>query len=207
MNLSAIKSLCGGGKFATIYNAMWRGGQWISNGYAAYPVEGIVIDDENALMELWNLSDKARSKAAIMKRITSDRRFTRGFFEGEEQLKELGATAFGDEAIYIALQSHKGVLWINADYLRPLRGDYRQYFARWEYGRPLVAVYDDLTTCEALILPAANLVADELQRCAEQMRGVPFHWRDDDEDAAEAEQADEAKLREAVDTDDDPGGD
>ena len=34
MNLSAIKSVCFGGKRATIYNSM-AGSQWITNGMAA----------------------------------------------------------------------------------------------------------------------------------------------------------------------------
>lgn len=201
MNLSAIKALCAGGKYATIYSAMWGGGQWISNGFGAWPVEGIRLEDEEALMELWNLSDKARSKAVIMTQITSDRRFTQRPFEGEEELKELGATAIGDDAIYVALQSSRGVLWIDAHLLKPLRGDYRQYFARWEFGRPLVAVYDDLTSCKALILPTGNQVADTLRRSAEQMRAAPFHWRDADDEAAEAEQEAEARFGT-----DDPGG-
>ena len=202
MNLNAIKTLCFGGKHATIYNYMWGSGQWISNGFAAYPVEGVRIEDANALMDLWNLSDKARSKAVIIPETTSDRRFTRGYFEGEEELKELGATAFGDEAIYIALQSHKGVLWINADFLKPLRGDYRLYYARWEGGRPLVAVYEDMTDCKALILPAGNIMADMLRRHAEQMRAEPFHGLDDEDEAAEAEADAEAKF-----TDNAPGAD
>ena len=203
MNLSAIKALCAGGKHATIYNAMWGGGQWISNGFGAWPVEGIRLEDEEALMELWNLSDKARSKAVIMTEIASDRRFTQRHFEGEEELKELGATAFGDDSIYIALQSHRGVLlWIDAQLLRPLRGDYRQYFARWEYGRPLVAVYEDLTVCKALILPTGNQVADTLRRSAKLMGETPFHWRDAEDEAAEAEQEAEAKLAETDESDD-----
>ena len=202
MNLSAIKALCFGGKRATIYNAMWGGGQWISNGFGAWPVEGIRLEDEEALMELWNLSNKARSKAVIMTRITSDRRFTQRPFEGEEELKELGAVSIGDDSVYIALQSHRGVLWIDAHLLKPLRGDYRQYFARWEYGRPLVAVYEDLTTCKALILPTGNNVADILRHSAEQMQGAPFHWRDEEDEAAEAERASEDMLRQSDGADD-----
>lgn len=201
MNLSAIKALCYGGKRATIYGAP-GGSQWISNGFGAWPVEGIRLEDADALMELWNLSDKARAKAIIMWEGTSDRRFTQAPFEGEEEMKELGGATFGDDSLFIALQSSRGVLWIDANLLKPLRSDYRQYYARWEQDRPLVAVYEDLAACKALILPTGNTVADLLQAAAGKMQTNHFHWRDAEDEAAEAERAAEAMFRQ-----DDPGDD
>lgn len=184
MNLSAIKAVCHGGKSATIYRSMGDGGQWISNGFAAYRVRGVEIESAEALMELWNLSDKARSKAVILEEITSDPRF-RPTVNVEEQLDLLGTAGLSEGANYIALNSTNGVLWNDADWLRPLKLDYANYFARWSDGRPLIAVYEDLEGAEALILPVSNTVMAEMMEAAAKMSYSPFHWPDGEEEGDE----------------------
>ena len=197
MNLSAIKAVCHNGKHATIYRSMFGGGQWISNGQAAYLVKGVEIEGPEALMELWNLSDKARGKAVIMEEITDDRRF-RPVVNEEEELKPLGTLGLNKEAQYFGLYSEraKAVLWIDAEWLKPLKTDYARCFARWEFDRPLIAVYEDLTGAEALILPVSDKIADTIAETAKQLDSRPFHWPDQDREAAEAEAEAEAKLRE-----------
>lgn len=186
MNLSAIKALCFGGKRATIYNQPFS--QWISNGFGAYRVEGVKLDSPEALMELWNLSDKARGKAAIFMKKVDDHRFTEDVWPGEEQLEELCGITWGDNDSYIALKSVHGLLWIYAPLLKPLRSDYRQYYARWEGGKPLIAVYENMADgCKALILPTGNQVANSLQHNAEKLRAYPYHWPDAEAEAAQAE--------------------
>ena len=198
MNLSAIKTLCHGGRRATLYTNPF-GVQWISNGFGAYLVEGVRIEDEGDLMELWNLSDKARAKAVIFAKRCEDKRFTVGFWPGEESLVELGAAAI-DNKPYIALRSMHGLLWIDAELLKPLRNDYRQYGARWENGRPLIAVYEDIMEVKALILPAGDAIADALRNIAATLTATPYHWPDEEAEAARAEAEAEAKFR------DDDGG-
>lgn len=200
MNLNAIKAVCHGGKRATIYRSMHGGGQWISNGFAAYRVRGIVIESDAALMELWNLSDKARNKAIIREDITSDARF-RPTVADEEELALLGSLGMAEEGHYVGLRSLAGVLWIDAQWLKPLKLDYASYYARWAFGRPMVAVYEDLEGAEALILPVSDMMGDTLTTTAARMANRAFHWPDDDEEAAEAEAEAEAMIR-----DDDDGG-
>lgn len=205
MNLSAIKAVCHGGKRATIYRSMHGGGQWISNGFAAYRVRGIEINSEEALMELWNLSDKARNKAIIRENITSDARF-RPTVADEEELELLGSLGMAEEGQYVGLYSSAGVLWIEAQWLRPLKLDYARYFARWAGGRPLIAVYEDLEGAEALILPVTDMMGDTLTTTAVRMANRAFHWLDEDEEAAKAEAEAEAKIRDA-EKGQDEGGD
>ena len=177
MNLGAIKSLCQGGRRATIYNNGQE--QWISCGTGAYLVEGVRIVGAQALMELWNLTDKARDKADITLEEVSDSRFTVQVCEDEEELRELGGVVWGDGVYYIALQSENGVLWVDARYFRPLREDYRQYYARWSYGRPLIAVYENMADgCKALVYPTDDKTANRLQAMATEMKGPPYLWND-----------------------------
>lgn len=184
MNLSAIKALCFGGKYATIYNQPFS--QWISNGFGAYLVEGVKIESPEALMELWNLSDKARDKARIDMAQVHDHRLTVDVWPGEEELEELGGINWGDNNSYIALKSVHGLLWLHAPLLKPLRSDYRQYYARWEGGKPLIAVYVNMADgCKALLLPVANVTANSLQRMADRMRVLPWQWPDPEDEAAD----------------------
>ncbi len=209
MNLSAIKALCFGGKRATIYNGQF-GEQWISNGFGAYLVEGVKIESPEALMELWNLSDKARDKARIDMAQAHGHRFSVDIWPGEEELEELGGVTWGDSDSYIALKSIHGLLWISAALLKPLRSDYRQYYARWEGGKPLIAIYENMVDgCKALILPTANQIADSLQSNADKMRAWPYHWPDREAEAAEAEAEAERMIngQDEEEADRDPGGD
>lgn len=187
---------------------MGGGGQWISNGHAAYRVKGVEIENAEALMELWNLSDRARSKAVILEEITSDPRF-RPTVSDEEQLDLLGTAGLAEGTHYVALNSAYGVLWIDADLLKPLKLDYANYFARWSFGRPMVAVYEDLEGAEALILPVSNIIADEMMGAAGKMSGRSFHWQDEDEEAAQAEAEAERLIhgQDEEEADCDPGGD
>ena len=202
MNLNAIKAVCHGGKRATIYRSTVGGGQWISNGKAAYRVRGVEIEGDTALMELWNLSEKARSKAVIREEITSDPRF-RPTSNDEEELELLGVAGLNEAGAYVALGSASDVLWIDVEWLKPLKLDHARYFARWANGRPIIAVYEDLEGAEALILPVSNTVADEIAAAAGKMSGRPFHWPDEDAEAAEAEAQAEAMLRDMEEDDND----
>jgi len=211
MNLSAIKSLCHSGRRATIYDSL-HGGQWISNGRGAWLVEDLHIEDDAALMSLWNLSEKARNKAVFLFERAEDPRFTYMGYDGEETLEEVGQIAMGDEGRYICLNSGVGgLLFIEAELLKPVRGDYRQYRARWDHGRPIVAIYEDLTLCVALILPVGDVLAEELRQTAARMVAPVYHWPDEmaeaEDAAAKAEEAAEALLNDdAGEADDEPGG-
>lgn len=192
MKINAIKSACNGGKRATIYRYINRRSvQWISNGFAAYRVRGIEIESAAALMELWGLSERARNKAVILEEITSDPRF-RPVVEYEEELELLGAVGLNEEGKYVGLKSAGGVLWIDAEWLKPVNMDYGRYYARWYDGNALVAVYEDLTDAEALITPVAHMIASTLCASARRMCERPFRTRDT---AADAEEQAEALIR------------
>lgn len=168
MNLSAIKALTGAGKYCTVMNAP-DGRQWITEGHAAWLVEDVKIESEATIASLFNLTDKQIDKARIVIRDTTSPTF--GPWRGgeEEALEELGMVYSGG-AYYIGLMSERGALWINADYLKPVRDDYRQYFAVWhEDDEPTVNVYDDLTTCKAIVLPLTSGGAEAVRMDAAKL--------------------------------------
>ena len=191
MNLNAIKRNCVARGVATLYDAI-GGGQWISDGVAAWPVECLRLDVDG-LEAIFNLTAKQLADTYICERVTSDLRFRRAPMEDEETSREIGAVMLRGELV-LALTSSRGMLYIPFNEVRHVKEDYRYYGIRWAYGRPLVAVYRGMMI-EALVLPMGNEDADAIRHKAEGMVHS-FHWPDDVEDVAGAEQAAEAMAEE-----------
>lgn len=173
MNLSAIKALTGAGKFCTVMNAP-DGKQWITEGHAAWLVEDVRIESEATIASLFNLTDKQLEKARIIIRDTTSPVYCDATYE--EPLDELGVVYSGG-AYYIGLMSDRGALWINSDYLKPVRDDYRRYYVRWREGdHPTVAVYDDLTTCKAIVMPLTPGGAEAVREDAVKLCAPVAEW-------------------------------
>lgn len=200
MNLNAIKALTGAGKFCTVMNTT-DGQQWITEGHAAWLVEDVRIESAATVASLFNLSDKQVDKARIVIQDTALPVYYKIDAEGEEPLDELGMVYSGG-AQYIGLMSSAGALWINADYLKPVRDDYRQYFVRWHPGdNPVIAVYDDLTTCKALILPLTPGGAEAVRMDAAKMCAPVAEWvveRPDDKSADGADEGGQESASEQI---------
>lgn len=175
MNLSAIKALTGAGKFCTVMNAP-DGKQWITEGHAAWLVEDLRIESELTVASLFNLTDKQMDKARIVIQDTTSPIYCAADAVNEEPLDELG-TVYSGGAYYIGLMSERGALWINSDYLKPVRDDYRRYYARWHEGdHPTIAVYDDLTTCKAIVLPLTPDGAEAVRMDAMKLCAPVARW-------------------------------
>lgn len=165
------------------------GSQWLYNGYGAWPVEGIYLD-EDGLPALFNLTEKQRRDFIIKQAPVPDARWSTVRMDGEEPLVELGVI-WWEDALYIALDSSRGVMLVPAELFRPVRVKDGEigYFARWRDGRPMVAAYGDLL-CAALAAPVSNETADMIMAVARRVvTSAAFSWPDPERDAAEAEAA------------------
>lgn len=187
MNIQAIKRECVSRRMVVIQNAVGAG-QWISDGIAAWPVEGIRLDVDG-LKALFNLTEKQETKIQMREVAIADPRYERYMMEDEEQSDELGAMLFGDE-VFLVLESARGNLFIPYSSVKHIKEENRFYGVRWGYGRPLVAAYNGFT-CAALVLPLSNGWGDLLQHRAEKMAAQRFVWPDE---ADRAEAAAEAML-------------
>lgn len=190
MNINAIKRNCKATHMAVILDSM-AGGQWITNGSTAYLVEGLRLDLE-AVVKLFDLTDKQRDKMIMTEKPTSDPRFSFMPVEGEEETREAGAMVFRD-AIYIGLPSSAGMLYIPYEAIRHIKADYRRYAIRWRHGRPMVAVYADML-CSALMMPLDNRSAEEMRGIARKLSEPTYEWPDPEQEAADAEAEAEAML-------------
>ena len=192
MNLGAIKRCCMARRAAIVMNAA-NGEQWISDGFNAWPVDGLRVD-AGAVVSLFNLTIKQQDKVIIREMDTDDPRFTIYETEGEELAKEIGAAVYMD-SLLVGLESRRGVLWIPYDAIKHIKEDGRWYGVRWRDGRAMVAVYGDMFAA-ALVLPVTNMAAGYMQAKAARMAAAPYLWPDEKAAAAEAEAAAEAMLKE-----------
>lgn len=187
MNIQTIKRECMSRRMAVIQDAVGAG-QWISDGIAAWPVEGITVDVDG-LKALFNLTEKQETKIQMREVAIADPRYARYMMEDEEQSDELGAMLFGDE-VFVALKSRRGNLFIPYSSVKHIKEENRFYGIRWAAGFPLVAAYNGFT-CAALVLPLSNGWGDVLSHRAEKMAAPRFVWPDE---ADRAEAAAEAML-------------
>ena len=96
MNIQHIKRACMNARTAMIYDTP-GGQQWVSNGAAAYLIEGIKVD-ERALTFLFNLSEKQQSEMYMLERSIDDPRFTDTPYDGQEAPAiELGLITYLEE--------------------------------------------------------------------------------------------------------------
>lgn len=194
MNLNAIKRNCMARMTANIINALGAG-QWLSNGQSAWRVDRVRLDID-VVVELFNMTGKKRAGMYMTEQVVSDPRFSITPVEGEEETDEIGAILWCDE-IYLALKSARGTLFIPYVAVKHIKAESRRYGIRWRFDRPLVAVYGDLT-CSALVLPLSDESAENIRRDAMAMAGPRYIWPDQGRDAADAEDAAEAMLRNMV---------
>lgn len=191
MNIAAIKRNCLARRRAVILDAL-RGGQWVTNGTTAYLVEGMRMDIE-ALEALFNLPEKTRNNMVIAEKTTADPRFTYIKYTDEESTDEAGAMVYMG-AVYIALPSRSGMLYIPLDEIKHIPEQSRYYSVRWWHDRPLVAVRGGMF-CEALVMPLDNRSAEEMRSMAAKLAGPTYVWKDMESEAADAEAAAEALFK------------
>lgn len=187
MNIQAIKRECVSRRMAVVQNAAGYG-QWISDGIAAWPVEGIRLDVAG-LSALFNLTEKQEAKIQMRECVVCDPRYSLYRCEGEEDSDEIGAMVCGGE-IFLALKSVRGNLFIPYSSVKHIKDENRFYGIRWDGHRPLVAVYQGFGAA-ALVLPLSNGWSDLLQDRAGKMAASRYEWPDD---AAEIERQAEAML-------------
>lgn len=179
--MNAIKKACNDTGVCYIFNCP-GGQQWISNGSAAWPVEGIVIREES-IPALFDLSPKKRAEMVIKEMETDDPRFVLTPMAEDEALRDLGIVLSGGEEIKVLL-GKDGIMMVKAGLLKPAsRGDGAALFARALEGRvPVVAVYGDMLV-SGLIWPITGKAAREILNRLEEMASYPVR-----KTAAEAEE-------------------
>lgn len=162
MKLQKIKQVCDG--IYVLFNCP-DGQQWIGDGSAAYPVEGIVLS-KDAIPAVFDILRKKLEETVIQETDVEDERFRIVPAAEEEPLNDQGDVLYLGN-VYRALLGRDGLLCIPRETLKPVEGkdDGLRFFARRSDragGTPLIAVYTDLL-CGALIMPMATKGVENIQ--------------------------------------------
>ena len=153
MKIQAIKKACMEREAFYIFDCE-NGRQYISNGKASWPVEGIRITTD-IIPVIFDIDEKKKEKIIIPETpVPDEERFSLEPMQGEEMLEDLGIVFYGGD-FYRALKGTDGLLFIDTALLKP--GENKEgkfmYCARKKEGRtPLVACYGDMLV-SALIVP------------------------------------------------------
>lgn len=169
MNLSAIKTLTENGKRCHIVTGL--DAQWFFNGLAWYLIEGLTIDKTETVVCLFNLTPKQLDKAKIILCHSDNPLLTPDRTTGDELLDEIGSIWFAG-TLYAVLHSTSGLLAFDLTLAKPVRADYRTYYARWPDDPnepPLIAIFDNLDACRAIVTPAGPEITRPLQAMAKLM--------------------------------------
>ena len=181
MKLQKIKRICNEAMTYHLYN-LPDGQQWIGNGAAAYPVEGITMTAA-AIPAVFDIPQKKLEETVIREGDMKDARFCLVPTDDDEALKELGDILYLG-GIYKMLLGQGGIICINTDYLKAVetKDSMMRFFARKSErkdGTPLIAVFTDLFV-SALIMPVKTAAVEDIQEGMRKMVGYPV-WTVDGE--------------------------
>lgn len=180
MKIQAIKKACMENGVFYIYNCE-NGRQYLSNGQAFWPVEGIKITPD-IVPVIFDIDEKKKEKIAIYEWPIPDKeRFTVEPTPGEEELEDLGLVFYGGD-FYRALKGTDGLLFIDTTMTKPgenKEGKFRYCVRKKEGGIPLVACYGDMLVSAIIVPHKAREIMERIEKISYQPLDV--FWDEDEE--------------------------
>lgn len=159
MKLKKVLSICKTNGLYYLYDRIDRSGeitQWLGDGYAIYPLDGLPILDEESFCAVFDITGKQREK--ILFRLV--REYETTFINGGLRLKPL--------------KTNNGVTFIRSLYLSPLEDviDMVQFYERTtpQGGSYIVAKAGFLTAAVIMPYVISKKFADELEELSYQCR-------------------------------------
>lgn len=137
------------------------GVQWLSNGAAAYKLEGMPVLDEDTVLTVLNVADDAKDKwytevrqdeSGLLANDTAD--------EEEITAEDAGISLIYNGQLLTPIYTMSGMLWLNTTLLAPTEKkdmDYRKFFVRINRGGRCIAVK------EGMVLTAVIMEFDTWQ--------------------------------------------
>lgn len=167
MKLGAIKKICERNKSIYIVTRP-DGSQWIGNGYAYYPVDGVHLSERN-IPVIFDIDEGKRAKYLIQEiDCTAETDEYRLDVHPMRDIEAICETCPGciwhREELYRILLAEEGVYLINVAHLKPLegKGTYHEFYVRRREGeRPVIACYGDMLV-SAIISPVSKDRAEEI---------------------------------------------
>lgn len=127
--------------------------QWISDGVAAYPVQGMPVMSDSQMLKHLDLQPKDKVDVINWE---ADKLETKDAIAEETEIKEFGPSLLIGGEEYASLYTEIGLLLVNEKYLAPVHTDTSDgvltFWLRYNSGNPLIAVKKGLFLL-ALIYP------------------------------------------------------
>lgn len=159
MKLSKIGALCKAYKRFVVYN-VGHGMQWISDGYAAYPLYDLPPLEEDNVYAIFDIPEDKRGKMYFDERhgVPSGMSFADAVSD-EVEIKPYPIGIIWHGAIYYPCKSREGVLFIDKKYLAPFE-EGAVLYERWaENGTPYIVSKRGMLL-EGVITPAGIATAE-----------------------------------------------
>lgn len=178
MKLKKVASLCKQTGVYRLYDRISESGeitQWLGDGYAAYPLDGLPILDEESLCAVFDITEKQREKLIIRRDTLPESLNVDDVTPNELIIREKNLSVTYDGRGLKPLRTRNGIIFIQGKYLSPLDDviDMVQFYERvTSSGTPYIVAKTGLLIA-AVIFPYSAVsepFVEELEELARQCR-------------------------------------
>lgn len=123
MKLKKVTSLCGKSKCYRLFDKIDSTGeitQWLGDGYAIYPLNGLPILDEESLCAVFDISEKQRENISVRRAAMPESVNTDDTDPAERVLKDDDFSIIYGGTELQSLKTRNGIMFIQRKYLAPL---------------------------------------------------------------------------------------
>lgn len=175
MKLKKVLSICKTNGLYYLYDRIDRSGeitQWLGDGYALYPLDGLPILDEESFCAVFDITGKQREKILFRHERLPEHLNVEDVAAGDKLVREYETTFINGGLRLKPLKTNNGVTFIRSLYLSPLEDviDMVQFYERTtpQGGSYIVAKAGFLTA--AVIMPEVTL--PEITQISEEVKGA-----------------------------------
>lgn len=155
MKLKKVLSICKANGLYYLYDRIDRSGeitQWLGDGYAIYPLDGLPILDEESFCAVFDITGKQREKILFRHERLPEHLNVEDVAAGDKLVREYETTFINGGLRLKPLKTNNGVMFIRSLYLSPLEDviDMVQFYERTtpQGGSYIVAKAGFLTAAE-----------------------------------------------------------
>jgi len=172
-----VLSICKTNGLYYLYDRIDRSGeitQWLGDGYALYPLDGLPILDEESFCAVFDITGKQREKILFRHERLPEHLNVEDVAAGDKLVREYETTFINGGLRLKPLKTNNGVTFIRSLYLSPLEDviDMVQFYERTtpQGGSYIVAKAGFLTAAVIMPYVISKKFADELEELSYQCR-------------------------------------
>lgn len=176
MKPKKVLSICKTNGLYYLYDRIDRSGeitQWLGDGYALYPLDGLPILDEESFCAVFDITGKQREKILFRHERLPEHLNVEDVAAGDKLVREHETTFINGGLRLKPLKTNNGVTFIRSLYLSPLEDviDMVQFYERTtpQGGSYIVAKAGFLTAAVIMPYVISKKFADELEELKEQI--------------------------------------